>query len=265
MAASGRPGPKPKRLYVRTARFPPTLDAEERPAPRRVRAMVDELERVGRLVAHGELTGPPGDLLILRAEDPGEADRVLRNDPFRTVAGIAYEIAAWHPEEFGTGVNLDPAPARGSGRLTLLQRVAVAVRDQEQAVAFYRDVLGLVVRTRDPDSGYVELALGKGTAGLSLVAPRPEWGEPYYSESRARIGSRTGIAFETDSVSALELRLRHAGARVTESARAQPWGGVALRFADPDGNEFLAFQRVDPPPATAPSPAPRAPRSRKGL
>lgn len=227
--------------------------------------MIEELERVGRLVAHGELTEPAGDLLILRAEDLAEADRVLRADPFRAVPGIVYETLAWNPEAFGSGVNLDPAPARGSGRLTLLQRVAVAVHDQEKAVAFYRDVLGLVVRTRDPDSGYVELALGKGTAGLSLVAPRPEWGEPYYSESRARIGARTGIAFETDSVPALELRLRHAGARVTEPPRPQPWGGVALRFSDPDGNEFLAFQRLDPPAPATPAAPPPARRSRKGL
>ena len=264
MAAVGRPGPKPKRLYVRTARLPPALDPDERPAPRAVRAMVDELDRVGRLVAHGELTEPLGDLLILRADDLAEAERVLRTDPFRGVPEVRYEIAAWNPGDAGTGVNLDPPPARGSGRLTLLQRVAVAVRDQEQSVAFYRDVLGLVVRTRDPDSGYVELALGKGTAALSLVAPRPEWGEPYYSESQARIGSRTGIAFETDSVAALELRLRHAGARITESARPQPWGGVALRFTDPDGNEFLAFQRPDAPAAPRPEPPKPARRSRKG-
>lgn len=264
MAAAGRPGPKPKRLYVRTALLPPALDDEERPPPRAVRAMVDELDRVGRLVAHGELTDPVGDLLIVRAEDPAEADRVLRTDPFRAVPEVRYAIVAWNPGEVGTGVNLEPPPARGSGRLTLLQRVAVAVQDQERAVAFYRDVLGLVVRTRDPESGYVELALGKGTAALSLVAPRPEWGEPYYSESKARIGARTGIAFETDSVPALELRLRHAGSRITEPARPQPWGGVALRFADPDGNEFLAFQRLDSPAPVPPGAPARERRPRKG-
>ncbi|MCI4337276.1 MAG: VOC family protein [Thermoplasmata archaeon] len=263
MATPGRPGPKPKRLYVRTVRLPPTLDEEDLPPPRKIRALLDELERIGRLVAHGELTEPRGDLLIIRANDMAEADRALRVDPFRAVPAASYEIAAWNPGEVGSGVNLDPPPARGAGRLTLLQRVAVAVRDQESALAFYRDVLGLVVRARDPDSGYVELALGKGTAGLSLIAPRPEWGEPYYSESKARIGARTGIAFETDSVAALEMRLRTAGARVTEASRPQPWGGVALRFSDPDGNEFLAFQRMDPAPGAGSSKAPTAPRRKR--
>ena len=125
--------------------------------------------------------------------------------------------------------------------MTLVQRVAVVVSDQAKAVEWYRRVLGFTVREEDADSGYVELALGKGTVALSLISPRPEWGEPYYSESRKRIGTATGIVFQTDSVRALELRLRHEGATVTQSASPQPWGGDAIRFADPDGNEFLAF------------------------
>ncbi|MCI4360424.1 MAG: VOC family protein [Thermoplasmata archaeon] len=168
--------------------------------------------------------------------------RILRVDPFRTLDGVAYEVLEWNPTALGSGVNLDPPPARGAGRLTQLQRVAVVVADLERSLAWYRDVLGLAVRVREADTGYVELALGKGTSALSLVAPSEAWGEPYYSETRGRIGTATGIAFQTDSVFALEQRLLHAGSRVTQSPERQPWGGVTLRFTDPDGNEFLAFQ-----------------------
>jgi len=205
--------------------------------------MLAELERVGRLVAHGPLTDPTGDLLLLRAYDLAEARRVMRTDPFANLPGSAYDIVAWNPTTLGSGVNLDPPPSRGSGRLTQLQRVAVVVRDQGAALAWYRDVLGLTVRVHETESGYVELALGKGAAALSLVAPRAEWGEPYRTEAEARIGIRTGIAFETDSVAALAARLEHARARVTQPPEVQPWGGVTLRFADPDGNEFLAFEK----------------------
>jgi catechol 2,3-dioxygenase-like lactoylglutathione lyase family enzyme len=179
---------------------------------------------------------------VFRASDRGEAERALRPDPFRGREGFAYEWLEWHAGAVGSGVNLEPPPGRGAGRLTLLQRVAVVVRDQDRAIAWYRDVLGLAVRVREPESGYAELSLGRGAAALSLVAPRPEWGEPYYSEATARIGARTGIVFQTDSVPALELRLRHAGARITQAPEPQPWGGLTLGFADPDGNEFLAFQ-----------------------
>ncbi len=240
-----RPGPKPKRLYLRVVRWSAEEDEPEVP-PRILREFTENLDRVGRLVAHGRLTEPPGDLLLFRAYDLAEARRILRTDPYREVPPERYELLAWDPRATATGVNLEPAPARGSGRLTALQRVAVVVRDRDRATAWYEEVLGLKVREEDPATGYVELALSEGSAGLSLVAPRPEWGEPHFSETVARIGRATGIAFQTDSVRALELRLLHAGARITEPARPMPWGGSTVRFCDPDGNEFLAYESPAP-------------------
>lgn len=241
MAQSERPGRKPKRTYVRVAVLP-TSDADSSPPRRTLRAFVDSLDRVGRLVVHGELTNPPGDLVLFRARDAREAARVLRTDPWAEIEGARWDLLEWNPQSFGGGVNLELPPARGAGRLTLLQRVAVVVTDRERALRFYRDGLGFEVRAQDDETGYIELSLGKGTAGLSLIEPRREWGEPHYSETRSRLGSRTGIVFQTDSVAALELRLEHLGARVTQSPRDEPWGGRALRFLDPDGNEFLAFE-----------------------
>jgi catechol 2,3-dioxygenase-like lactoylglutathione lyase family enzyme len=202
---------------------------------------LEGLDRADRLVAHGGLTEPKGDLLVFRAREFDEAERVLRTDPWAKVEGVQCELLEWSPVTLGSGVNIELPPARGSGRLTLLQRVAVVVSDQARAIRFYHDGLGLEIRERDEETGYVELSLGKGTAALSLVAPRAEWGEPHYSEAMARLGTRTGIVFQTDSVPALELRLRHLGAEVTQSARTEPWGGRTVRFNDPDGNEFLAF------------------------
>lgn len=242
MASSSRPGRKPKRLYVRLARFEPDALSESG-GTRRLREFVAEFDRVGRLVGHGPLTKPKGDFLVFRATDRGEAERVLRTDPLRTMPGVVYELLEWNPLLAGTGVSLEPPPARGAGRLTFLQRVPVIVRDQSKAIAWYRDVLGLTVVRQDPETHYVELALGPGAAALSLISPRPDWGEPYYSETRARMGIPTGIVFQTDSVEALELRLRHAGARITRGVELQPWGERTILFSDPDGNEFSAFDR----------------------
>jgi catechol 2,3-dioxygenase-like lactoylglutathione lyase family enzyme len=240
-----RPGPKPKHLYVRVVRAGIGSDVEF-PTPRIVRPFLEHLEDVGRLVAHGHLTAPDGDLLVYRARDVGEARRVLRTDPFAEIPLTSYEILEWSPLERGSGVNLDPPPPRGSGRLTSLQRVAVVVRDQKEATRWYQEILGLTVRSQDLATDYVELSLGLGTSAISLIAPRADWGEPYYSEARGRIGAATGIVFQTDSVEALELRLRHAHATVTQSVREEPWGGSTVRFADPDGNEFLAFESPFP-------------------
>jgi glyoxylase I family protein len=218
------------------------------------------LDRVGRLVGAGRTTEPAGHLLVFRAADRVEADRVLRGDPFRVPGADVSLTWEWAMDLSGTGVNVEPPPARGSGRLTVLNRISVFVRDQARAVAWYRDVLGLTVRSEDPETEFVELSLGPGAAGLTLVRPRPEWGEPYYGEAKARIGQRTGIAFQTDSVEALALRLDHAGARVTALPRAEPWGGRSVRFSDPDGNEFLAFDAGPVRPSAVVRPARRSHR-----
>ena len=241
MAVRGKPGRKPKRIYVRIVHGG-QIEPGSIPAPRAMREYLTSLDRVGRLVAHGELTEPSGDLLVFRAREYDEAARVLRSDPWAKVEGARHDLLEWNPSSLGSGVNLELPPARGAGRLTLLQRVAVVVTDRDRAIRFYRDGLGLEVRAEDEETGYTELSLGKGTAALSLVVPRKEWGEPHYSEARSRMGTRTGIVFQTDSVPALELRLRNLGAEVTQSPQEEPWGGRTLRFTDPDGNEFLAFE-----------------------
>ena len=241
MAVRGKPGRKPKRTYLRVVRGS-AADRATLPSPRSVREFLSSLDRVGRLVAHGELTEPAGDLLIFRAREYDEATRVLRSDPWAKVEGVQCDLLEWNPRMLGSGVNLELPPARGTGRLTLLQRIAVVVSDRDRAIRFYRDGLGLQIRAQDEETGYLELSLGKGTAALSLIVPRKEWGEPYYSEARSRVGTRTGIVFQIDSARALELRLRHLGAQVTQSPQDQPWGGRTLRFTDPDGNEFLAFE-----------------------
>jgi len=251
-----RPGRAPKRLFVRLARFggEAEITAAERRALREFAAHVD---RVGRLVGHGPLDTPAGDLLVFRAADRAEAERVLRADPLRNLPGIQLELLEWSPALSGTGVSLEPPPARGSGRLTLLQRIPVVVSDQAEAIRWYRDVLGLSVLAQDKDQHYVELGLGPGTTAISLIAPRTDWGEPYYSETKARLGILTGIVFQTDSVVALELRLRHAGARILHGIEQQPWGERTLRFADPDGNELLAFDRAEEGPAARSRSGPR--------
>jgi catechol 2,3-dioxygenase-like lactoylglutathione lyase family enzyme len=237
-------GRKPKRLYVRLAIYPELL-AHELPGRRTREKQAEALDAAGRLVAGGELTGPKGDLLIFRAEDRPKAEFLLRADPLRKVSDVQYLVLDWRPDKVGSGVNIEPPPSRGSGRITQLESVAVVVRDRAKAIAWYRDVLGLLVLEEDPESGFVQLGLGKGSTALSLVTPRPEWGEPLYSETLRRSGVATGIIFRTDSVRALELRLEHAGAHVTQTPLHEPWGRNVLRFTDPDGNEFLAFE-VDP-------------------
>ena len=244
---SHRVGVRPKRLYVRVAIYRDL--PEEKPPGRRAREMrAEALDAAGRLVAGGELTNPKGDLLIFRAESRSKAEYLLHADPLRKESGVEYRVLDWRPDHVGSGVNIEPPPPRGSGRITQLQSVAVVVRDRAKAIEWYEDVLGFLMLEEDPESGFVQLSLGKGSTALSLVVPRREWGEPLYSETLRRVGGSTGILLRTDNVQALELRLKHAKARVTRTASREPWGWYVLQFKDPDGNEFLAFEVAKPTP-----------------
>ena len=236
-------GRKPRRLYVRLALLPPGADLDPVVA-KELEKHVDSMQFAGRLVGAGDLTEPKGHLLVFRADDRAKAEHLLRSDPLRKVPGIQYQILDWRTDTVGAGINLEPPPSRGTGRITQLQSTAVAVTDRGRATAWYRDVLGFLVLEEDAESGFVQLGLARGSTGLTLVAPRREWGESLYTETVRRIGVPTGVNLRTDSVRALELRLRNAGVRITQGATAEPWGRTVIRFLDPDGNEFLAFEET---------------------
>lgn len=235
-----RPGRKPHRVYLRVATFG-TVEPDEPPTPRAIRDFLGRLEAAGRLLAAGPLTAPEGHFLLLRATDLGEARRAIRRDPFAGLPRTRCEVWEWDPDRTAPGVNLEPAPAHGSGRLIQLQRISIFVRDREKAKAWYRDVLGLLVRVDERPDGRLEMSLGPGAVALSISVPDRSWGEPSYSDATSRIGRATGLVFQTDSVRALALRLEHAHARITSGPYPEPWGEWTIRFADPDGNEYLAF------------------------
>lgn len=113
--------------------------------------------------------------------------------------------------------------------LTAIRAVSVPVRDQDQALAFYRDRLGFTLQ-RDvptPSGGrWIELAPGDGETVLTLEAMAP-------AVSRNAILAR----FSTDDAQAAWISLRRAGVAVDEILR---WPGVPPMFAfrDLDGNAF---------------------------
>jgi len=105
---------------------------------------------------------------------------------------------------------------------------AYAVRDVPAAVAFYRDVIGLVPGEVFND-GYVEFDVG---SGVFAVDGDPPGYEP---------GSCSGVNFEVDDVVALRERL---AARGVDIGDVYQFPTCAVCFAkDPDGNRFALHQR----------------------
>ncbi|MFP8885696.1 VOC family protein [Streptomyces mangrovi] len=124
------------------------------------------------------------------------------------------------------------SPFSALGRLTVL------VDDPDDALAFYRDVLGLRVLYDRTAGGYRYLHLGvpgqEGT-GLWLM---PVTGE----EERRLVGRQTGgqplLVLHTDDLGAVAARLREHGVRMWDLREGADGG--SLHFADLYGNVIVA-------------------------
>jgi catechol 2,3-dioxygenase-like lactoylglutathione lyase family enzyme len=120
--------------------------------------------------------------------------------------------------------------------ITQVGRVMVPVADQDDAIAFYRDVLGFSL-TADAPFGegdrWVEVTPPRGGAALALVPPQGEY-QP---------GRMTGIALESADARSDHAELRAKGVDVDEQLMGGD-GGVPLLFffRDKDGNHLMIVQ-----------------------
>jgi len=115
-----------------------------------------------------------------------------------------------------------------------LHHVSVLVANTEQALHFYRDVLGMAVDPSRPDLGYPGAWLTVGAAQIHLLElpnPDPVDGRPPHG------GRDRHIALCVADLSSLQAALNRAGVDYTMSRS----GRRALFCRDPDGNaiEFI--------------------------
>jgi lactoylglutathione lyase len=111
------------------------------------------------------------------------------------------------------------------------------VESLERSVAFYRDVIGLVVRVEG--DGYVEFAMDNTKFALFERSALPELigrggGTPPCGE----------IGFLTDDVDVEATRLTALGVEILRGPVDRPWGERTLHIADPDGNIIEFAQKL---------------------
>ncbi|MFB7502279.1 VOC family protein [Streptomyces broussonetiae] len=108
--------------------------------------------------------------------------------------------------------------------------VTLPVSDQDRALRFYRDVLGLAVTAdRDmPQGRWLQVAPEGARTVFTLAGPGMGDFEP---------GSARGIMLVTTDVDADCARLTGAGTEV-RGPDELPWGRMAS-FTDPDGNGLM--------------------------
>ena len=119
-------------------------------------------------------------------------------------------------------------------RITSMRTVGIPVRDQERALNFYTEVLGLA-KSLDVDLGggarWIEVAPAAGGTTIALVAAKP--GAPAQVE--------TGIRLCAPDADAMHAHLLGHGVSADEILR---WQGVPPMFAfrDHDGNGLEIVQ-----------------------
>ena len=120
-------------------------------------------------------------------------------------------------------------------------RVVVTADDYDEALRFYRDVLGLSeLGAFSGVHGDVTI-LEAGRATLELTDPAHA---EYIDEVEVgrRVAGHIRIAFEIDDAEEATRRLAAAGATVVAEPTTTPWGSLNSRLDAPAGLQLTLFQ-----------------------
>lgn len=134
--------------------------------------------------------------------------------------------------------------AGGAQRVRQL-RLVVHAEDFEQALAFYRDALGMTEQEAyDGEGGARVVILDAGRATLELSNPAQV---AYIDrvEAEGRPSDRLRVALEVDDGPAVTAELVAAGAELEAEPRETPWRSVNSRLRGPAGLQLTLFQELD--------------------
>jgi catechol 2,3-dioxygenase-like lactoylglutathione lyase family enzyme len=124
-------------------------------------------------------------------------------------------------------------------------RLVLTVDDFDQALAFYRDALGLPEResweAESDDARIAILALERATLEIVNEAQAAAIDQVEVGE---RVAGPVRIAFEVDDSEAVAARLVAAGAEQLADAVTTPWNDRNVRLRAPDGMQLTLFSLV---------------------
>ncbi|PHM65579.1 lactoylglutathione lyase [Xenorhabdus stockiae] len=121
-------------------------------------------------------------------------------------------------------------------------RLVVMTENFDEALSFYRDILGLnEINSVPPDNGKVAI-LEAGKATLELVEPSTANYIDKIEVGRKASG-RIRVAFEVDDVIETTSLLQKSGAEVIGSPRQTPFHSINSRLEAPAGLQITLFQR----------------------
>lgn len=133
-------------------------------------------------------------------------------------------------------------------RRVLQMRLVVEADDYDQAVAFYRDVLGL------PEELVVEGAKGEKVTILDAGRATLELSNPAQVamidevEVGRRVSPRLRVCFEVADAEQTTRDLVEGGADLIASPTVTPWESLNSRLAAPAGLQLTLFEELDDEP-----------------
>jgi lactoylglutathione lyase len=122
-------------------------------------------------------------------------------------------------------------------------RLVVTADDYDEALRFYRDVLGLEQRAAFASDGGRVTILEAGRATLEITDP-PHAGYIDQVEVGRRVAGHVRVAFEVDDSAAATRALEAAGAEVIAEPTRTPWNSLNARLAAPAGLQLTLFQEL---------------------
>jgi catechol 2,3-dioxygenase-like lactoylglutathione lyase family enzyme len=126
-------------------------------------------------------------------------------------------------------------------------RVVVRAEDYDQAVAFYRDALGLPEEEAfSGEDGAEVTILDAGRATLEISNPAQVRMIDEVEVGRA-VSPHIRIAFEVDDVVRQTDVLARAGATVIADPVETPWRSLNARLAGPGDLQLTLFEELGPP------------------
>lgn len=130
--------------------------------------------------------------------------------------------------------------------ITAVTHVTRYVQDEEEALAFYRDVLGFELHTDN--------SMGPGKRWLTVNAPGQKnfeivlynpvvWDDNVVARDQAlgQVGKQAQLMVSTSDIDALYTRLKDKGVQITHGINDMPWGRD-LGFRDLYGNPIYAVE-----------------------
>jgi lactoylglutathione lyase len=146
------------------------------------------------------------------------------------------------------GGEVEDRSAKAHDEVRVVQlRLAVTAQDYDQALRFYRDILGMpeLGSFPSPTGGRVTI-LDAGRATLELADP------PYAAyidevEVGQRVAGPIRVAFEVADAAVATGAAEDAGARVLAQPTATPWNSSNARLEAPAGLQITLFAELGDP------------------